>query len=191
MLSFQVAKARFKQSLRRVRYRLPWWLRWSRVCPQCGSSGCDSCVGKIPWRREWQRAPVFLPGIPHGQRIPAGCSPWGRKESDTTEWPAHRRAGPRIWRGWGTCGMPVLENGGEGKQGHWELLRGHRRNTGLEQSSNGLTPQSHPGPGYSTGHWPSARSTSRHPRQSSGVCTVSERSRYFWWQSSMRTLRKV
>ena len=28
MLFFQVAKARFKQLLRRVRYRLPWWLRW-------------------------------------------------------------------------------------------------------------------------------------------------------------------
>ena len=27
-LFFQVAKARFKQLLRRVRYRLPWWLRW-------------------------------------------------------------------------------------------------------------------------------------------------------------------
>ena len=28
----------------------------------------------------------FLPGKSHGQRSRAGCSPWGRKESDTTEW---------------------------------------------------------------------------------------------------------
>ena len=30
--------------------------------------------------------PVFLPGESHGQRSLAGYSPWGRKESDTTEW---------------------------------------------------------------------------------------------------------
>ena len=26
---------------------------------------------------KWQCTPVFLPGKPHGQRSPAGCSPWG------------------------------------------------------------------------------------------------------------------
>ena len=26
-----------------------------------------SLVGKIPWRREWQPTPVFLPGEFHGQ----------------------------------------------------------------------------------------------------------------------------
>ena len=30
--------------------------------------------------------PVFLPGETHGQRSLAGCSPWGRKEADMTEW---------------------------------------------------------------------------------------------------------
>ena len=30
--------------------------------------------------------PVFLPGKPHGQGSLACCSPWGRKELDTTEW---------------------------------------------------------------------------------------------------------
>ena len=44
-------------------------------------------VGKIPWRRAWQPTPVFLPGESHGQRSLAGCSPWGHKESDTTEAP--------------------------------------------------------------------------------------------------------
>ena len=42
-------------------------------------------VGKIPWRRKWQPTPVFLPGDSHGQRSPAGYSPWGRKKSDTPE----------------------------------------------------------------------------------------------------------
>ena len=37
------------------------------------------------WRRKWQPAPVFLPGESHGQESLAGYSPWGRKESDTTE----------------------------------------------------------------------------------------------------------
>ena len=36
-------------------------------------------------RRQWQPTPVFLPGESHGQRSLVGCSPWGRKESDTTE----------------------------------------------------------------------------------------------------------
>ena len=37
------------------------------------------------WRRKWQPTPVFLPGESHGQRSLVGYSPWGRKESDTTE----------------------------------------------------------------------------------------------------------
>ena len=45
----------------------------------------DSRIGKIPWRRKWQPNPVFLPGEFHGQRSLAGYSPWGRRESDTTE----------------------------------------------------------------------------------------------------------
>ena len=42
-------------------------------------------VRKIPWRREWQSTPVFLPGEFHGQRSLVGYSPWGPKESDMTE----------------------------------------------------------------------------------------------------------
>ena len=34
---------------------------------------------------EWQPTPVFLPGKSHGWRNLVGYSPWGRKESDTTE----------------------------------------------------------------------------------------------------------
>ena len=50
-----------------------------------GDSGLISGLGKIPWGREWQPMLVFLPGQSHGQRSLAGYSPWGCKESDTTE----------------------------------------------------------------------------------------------------------
>ena len=42
-------------------------------------------VGNILWRGKWQPTPVFLPGKSHGWRSLAGYSPWGRKQSDTTE----------------------------------------------------------------------------------------------------------
>ena len=45
----------------------------------------DPWVRKIPWRRKWQLAPVFLPGELHGHRSLKGYSPGGCKESDTTE----------------------------------------------------------------------------------------------------------
>ena len=51
---------------------------------QCGKPRFDPWVGKIPWRRDWQPTPVFLPGEFHRQRSLAGYSPWGRRESDTT-----------------------------------------------------------------------------------------------------------
>ena len=34
---------------------------------------------------QWQPTPVLLPGKSHGQRSLVGCSPWGCKESATTE----------------------------------------------------------------------------------------------------------
>ena len=43
-------------------------------------------VRKILWNREWQPMPVFMVRKFHGQRDLAGFSPWGRKESDMTEW---------------------------------------------------------------------------------------------------------
>ena len=48
--------------------------------------GFDPWVGKIPWRGEWQLAPVFLPGKPQGQRNLMGYSP----------------KGCRIWHDWAT-----------------------------------------------------------------------------------------
>ena len=56
-------------------FHIPWFLLLR-----------DTKLWKIPWRRKWQPTPVFLPGESHGWRSLVGYSPWGRKESDTTEW---------------------------------------------------------------------------------------------------------
>jgi len=45
----------------------------------------DPWVQKIPWRREWQPTPVFLSGEFLEERNLTGYSPWGHKESGTTE----------------------------------------------------------------------------------------------------------
>ena len=57
----------------------------------CGSAGKESAcnagdlgsnpgLGRFPWRRKKLPTPVFWPGEFQGL-----CSPWGHKESDTTE----------------------------------------------------------------------------------------------------------
>ena len=49
--------------------------------------GCHIILGSFLcyWRRKWQHTPVLLPGNSLGQSSLVGCSPWGCKESDTTE----------------------------------------------------------------------------------------------------------
>ena len=42
-------------------------------------SGLFPGSGYIPWRRQWQPTPVFLPGESHGQRSLVGYSPWSRR----------------------------------------------------------------------------------------------------------------
>ena len=44
-----------------------------------------SLVEKIPWNKEWQSAPVVLPGKSLGQRGLVGYNPWGWNESGTAE----------------------------------------------------------------------------------------------------------
>ena len=87
----------YKESLR-VGSLLPWGLiqlnsNWASLVapkvknlPSMWETWIRSLVGKIPWRRAWQLTSVFLPGKSQGQRSMAGNSPWGRKESDTTDW---------------------------------------------------------------------------------------------------------
>ena len=81
--------------------RLPWWLSWWRTFLQRERPGYDPWVGKFPWRREWLPMPVFWPGEFHGL-----YSPWGCKESDTTEQLLHFTS----LQGWG------------GRQMLWVLL---------------------------------------------------------------------
>ena len=62
---------------------LPWWLRRLSICLQCGRPGFDPWVGKTPWRRKWQSAPVSLPGKSHGQKSLVGCTVHGVTKSQT------------------------------------------------------------------------------------------------------------
>ena len=70
----------------------PWLLSLASLVAQtvkCLSTMRETWVRSLgredPWKRKWQSIPVLLPGKSHGQRSLVGYSPWGRKESDTTE----------------------------------------------------------------------------------------------------------
>ena len=60
--------------------RLPWWLRWERICLQRGKPGLFPQVREITWRRKWQPIPVFLPAESHGWRS------LGRAHGVTKSW---------------------------------------------------------------------------------------------------------
>ena len=67
---------------------LPRWLSGKESAYQCRRHRrlrLDPGVEKILWKRKWQLTPVFLPGKSCRQRSLMCYSPWGRKESDTTE----------------------------------------------------------------------------------------------------------
>ena len=53
--------------------------------PEVAAAGARPVGAGCPCRRAWPHTPVFLPGDSHGQRSLVGCSPWGHRESDTTE----------------------------------------------------------------------------------------------------------
>ena len=85
---------------------LPRWLGGKEsayLCRRCRRHGFNPWVGKIPWRRAWQPTPVFLSGRSHGPRSLSGCSPWGRKELNTTE-------GLSLWTRSG-CHWPLSPRG--------------------------------------------------------------------------------
>ena len=50
-----------------------------------GDPGSIPVSRRSPGEGKWQLTLVFLPGESHGQRSLVGYSPWGRKESHTTE----------------------------------------------------------------------------------------------------------
>ena len=57
-----------------VKIHLPVWESW-----------VQSLGGKIPWRKDWQPSPVFLPERFHGQMSLMGYRPWGHKVLDMTD----------------------------------------------------------------------------------------------------------
>ena len=50
-----------------------------RICLQCRRPRFHFWVEKIPWRREWQPTPVFLPGKSYGEMSLEGHRPWDRR----------------------------------------------------------------------------------------------------------------
>ena len=72
-------------------------------CRRCKWCRFDSWVGKLPWRRAWQPTPVFLPGESNGQRSLVDYSPWGCKESDTTEVTEHSTLQRGTRKHWPLC----------------------------------------------------------------------------------------
>ena len=74
--------------------RPSWWpdmawlivsLSYTRLWSMWSNWFVFSGARELKWRRQWHPTPVLLPGKSHGRRSLVGCSPGGRKESDTTE----------------------------------------------------------------------------------------------------------
>ena len=74
------------------KFGLPRWLSGKESAHLCRRQRCefDPWVGKIPWRRKWQAAPIFLSGESHGQRGLVGCSLSDHKKLDATEYACMR-----------------------------------------------------------------------------------------------------
>ena len=66
-------------------YRTPGGSDGKASACNAGDLGLVPGLGRFPWRRKWQSTPVLLPGKFHGWRSVVSYSPWGCKESDTTE----------------------------------------------------------------------------------------------------------
>ena len=80
----QITCSEFQISNRKWAFQVAQWLK--NLPANAEDARDHSWDGKIPWRRKWQRTPIFLPGKFHGQRSLVGYSPWGHKESDATEY---------------------------------------------------------------------------------------------------------
>ena len=64
---------------------LPRWFSGKESTCQCRRCRLDAWLEKISWRRKCPPTPVFVPGKSHGQKSLVACSPWGSKDSATTE----------------------------------------------------------------------------------------------------------
>ena len=89
--------------------------RMEKNLPAMQEPGFNPWVRKIPWRREWQPTPVFLPGEFHGQRRLRGLQSIGsEKESDVIE-------RLTLSLGWGRQG--IWTQGWSCAQLHWWGMR--------------------------------------------------------------------
>jgi len=123
--------------------------------PQCRRPRFNPWFGKIPWKREWQPASVFLPGEFYGQRCLERYSPWGLTGTNTftshthiTHWDYRGRqlCGLSSWRRWGIPNFCFLNSweynqhsreiptdlirsldGGDGRLAVWILIVWMRR----------------------------------------------------------------
>ena len=87
----QVASRQMPRCHLRDAHKTTRWVSDQDSACQCRRCQINAWVKKIPWSRKPQPTLVFLPGKFHGQRSLAGYSPWGCKESDTSEY-AHTGA---------------------------------------------------------------------------------------------------
>ena len=82
---------------------LPRWLSYKESACQWRDKGDIASVPgsgrSCPRRRKWQPTSVFLLRKSHGQRSLMGYSPWGRDESDLTEWLSTHAYLETQWRG--------------------------------------------------------------------------------------------
>ena len=64
------------------------WKRISLQCKRCRKHWFDPWIRKIPWRREWQPTPVFLPRKSPWTEEPGGLQSMGlqRAEQDWSSW---------------------------------------------------------------------------------------------------------
>ena len=85
------------------------------------------CAYSVLGRRKWHPTPILLPGKSHGRRSLVGCSPWGRWESDTTEWLPFHFLFSCIGEGNGNpLQCSCLENPGTGEPGGLLSVGSHR-----------------------------------------------------------------
>ena len=84
----QTYKSMLKKQERLIISWNPRWISSKESACQCRrhkSHRFDPWVRKTLQRRKWQCTPVALPGKFREERVLVGCSRWGQKESDTTE----------------------------------------------------------------------------------------------------------
>ena len=78
-----------------MRLKRPWCWERLKAGGEGDNRGWDGWMASLTqWTWVWASS-----GVGEGQRSLACCSPWGRKESDTTEWPNNNNNWPKkfIW----------------------------------------------------------------------------------------------